>query len=149
MGSNLEVNPHLARAPRPGRSFNLWVLALALFASALAGFLRMQAAFYAWDVLTQLGLQPGPLYAALSGAVWGCVSLAAALGLLFRQRWAPVFTRFGAAGLALFYWIDRLFFTRSPDAQVNTPFAAGMTAVLLFFAFGVLALDRQKKFFKG
>jgi len=145
--SDLEVNPNLARGRRPGRSFNLWVLALGLLASAMAGFLRLQAALYAWDVLTHLGLQPGPLYAALSGAIWGIVSLAAALGLLLRQRWAPVFTRFGVAGMALFYWADRLLFTRSPDGQINAPFAAVMTAILVFYAFGVLALDRQKRFF--
>jgi hypothetical protein len=109
--------------------------------------LRLQATLYAWDVLTHLGLQPGPLYAALSGAIWGLVSLVAAMGLLLRQRWASVFTRFGAAGLALFYWVDRLLFTHSADGQINAPFAAGVTVVMVFFAFGVLSLDRQKKFF--
>jgi hypothetical protein len=139
-------NSHPSR--HPGRSFVLWVLILGLLASALDGFLRTQAAIYSWDVLTQLGLTPGPLYAALSGAVWGIVSLAAALGLLRRRRWAPVFTRLGVAGLALWYWIDRLFLTRAPDAAVNTPFAAGATVVLVFYALGVLSLEQQKKFFK-
>jgi hypothetical protein len=143
----MEMNPNPSRTRRPGRSFNLWVLALGLLASAFAGFLRLQAAVYAWDVLTHLGLQPGPLYAALSGAIWGIVSLAAALGLLLRLRWAPVFTRFGVAGLALVYWADRLLFTHSADGQINAPFAAAATVVLVFFALGVLSLDKTKKFF--
>jgi len=134
---------------RPGRSFNLWVLSIFLLASALAGFLRAQTAIYSWNLLIQLGLQPGPWYAAVSGAIWGCVSLAAAAGLLLRQRWAPVFTRLGVAGLALLYWADRLFLTRAADAQVNAPFAAVVTVVLVVYTLGVLALDQQKRFFKG
>ena len=145
MGNHLKVTS----SRRPRRSFELWVLVLVLLASALAGFLRLQAALYSWDVLTQIGMQPGPLVPALSGAAWGLISVAAAVGLFFRQRWAPIFTRFGVAGMALAYWIDRLVLTRSPDAQINAPFAAGATALLVFYAFGVLALDRQKQYFKG
>jgi hypothetical protein len=144
MGNHLEVTPSC----RPRRSFELWVLALVLLASALAGFLRLQAALYSWDVLIQIGMKPGPLYPALSGAAWGLVSLAAAVGLIFRLGWAPIFTRFGAAGMALAYWVDRLFLTRSLDAQINAPFAAGATALLVFYAFGVLSLERQKQYFK-
>ena len=143
MGNHLVVTS----SRRPRRSFELWVLVWVLLASALAGFLRLQAALYSWDVLIQVGLQPGPLYPALSGAVWGLISFTGAVGLVFRQRWAPIFTRFGAAGMALGYWIDRLFFTRSSDAQINAPFAAGATIVLVFFAFGVLALEKQKQYF--
>ncbi|HEX7395886.1 MAG TPA: hypothetical protein VF313_13240 [Anaerolineaceae bacterium] len=143
MGNHLEVTP----SRRPRRSFELWVLVCLLLASGLAGFLRLQAALYSWDVLIQIGLKPGPLYPTLSGAAWGLLSFVAAVGLIFRQRWAPNFTRIGAAGMALAYWIDRLVLTRSSDAQINTPFAAGATALLVFFAFGVLALERQKQYF--
>jgi hypothetical protein len=148
MGNRREVGS-AAPARRPGRSFVLIVLVLVLLASALSGFLRLQAAVYSFDVLTKLGLTPGPLYAALSGGLWGLISLVAALGLFLRLPWAPLFTRIGVALLALAYWIDRLALTRSPDAQVNAPFAAILTGVLLFYAFGVLSLEKQKKFFKS
>ena len=148
MGNRLEVGS-APSARRPGRSFELLVLVLVLLASALAGFLRLQAALYSYTVLTQLGLTPGPLYAAISGGIWGLISLASALGLFFRLPWAPLFTRFGVALIALAYWVDRLALTRSTDAQVNAPFAAILTAVLVFYAFGVLSLDKQKKYFKG
>lgn len=147
MGNRVEVGP-VSASRRPRRSFELLMLVLLLLASALAGFLRLQAALYSFDLLTKLGLTPGPLYAAVSGGLWGLVSLASALGLFLRQRWAPLFTRAGVAVMVLAYWVDRLLLTRSADAQVNAPFAAILTAVLVFYAFGVLSLEKQKKYFK-
>ncbi len=138
-----------AETRRPGRTFELWVLVALLLGSALSGFLRLQAAVYSYQVLVNLGLQPGPLYAAVSGGVWGIVSLAAAGGLLLRQRWAPNFTRIGVIVLALAFWVDRLAFSRSADAQTNFPFLAGATIFLVAFTFSVLALERQKRFFEG
>ncbi len=134
---------------RPGRTFELWVLVIILLVGALEGFLRLQAAVYTWSVLANVGITPGPLYLALSGAIWGLGLLVAAAGLFFRQRWAAWYTRIAAVALALAYWIDRLTFTRSVDAQTNWPFMAGLTALILAFVFSVLSLDRQKRFFEG
>lgn len=134
---------------RPGRTIELWVLVLILLVGALDGFLRLQAAVYAWKVLTDIGIDPGPLYLAVTGGVWGLVLLAAAVGLFFRQRWAPRFTRVTVVVLALAYWIDRLAFSHSADTQVNWPFTLAATLILLAFVFSVLALDRQKMFFEG
>ncbi len=134
---------------RPGRTFELWVLVIILLVGALEGFLRLQAAVYAWVVLSGIGISPGPLYLAISGAVWGLALLVAAAGLFFRQRWAPAYTRIAALVLALAYWIDRLAFTRSTDAQANWPFMAGVTVFFLAFVFSVLSLDRQKLYFES
>jgi len=134
---------------RPGRTFELWVLVIILLVGALEGFLRLQAAVYAWSVLAGIGITPGPLYLAISGGAWGLALLAAALGLFFRQRWAPGYARIVVMILALAYWADRLAFTRSADAQANWPFMAGVTVLALAFVFSVLALDRQKRFFEG
>ena len=134
---------------RPGRTIELWVLVLILLLGALDGFLRLQAAVYAWNVLSHLGINRGPLYLALTGAVWGLALLTAAAGLFFRQRWAPRITRIAVVVLALAYWIDRLAFTHAADTQVNWPFAAGATVFVLAFVFSVLELDRQKMFFEA
>jgi hypothetical protein len=134
---------------RAGRTFELWVLVLILLLGALEGFLRLQAAIYTWSVLVSFDIVPGPLYLAVSGAIWGLALLAAALGLFFRQLWAPGYTRVVVVVLALAYWADRLAFTRTADAQANWPFMAGVTALALAFVFSVLALDRQKRFFEG
>jgi hypothetical protein len=148
MGNKLEmkVDPDVRQ---PGRTFELWVLLLLLFGSALSGFLRLQAALYSYQVIVQLGMQPGPAYAAITGAGWGIVSLVAGGGLLLRQRWAPDFTRIGVVTLALAFWIDRLAFNRSPDTQNNLPFLAGVTIFMLVYTFAVLSLDRQKRFFES
>lgn len=146
MGNKLEMKP-VSEGSRPGRTFELWVLLLLLFGSALSGFLRLQAALYSYQVLVQSGMQPGPIYAAITGAAWGIVSLAAGGGLLLRQRWAPDFTRIGVIAQAVAFWIDRLAFNRAPDTQTNLPFLAGVTVFTLVFTFAVLSLDRQKRFF--
>ncbi len=148
MGRDLEMRSDLS-PQRPGRTIELWVLVLMLLVGAVDGFLRLQAAVYAWSVLAGIGITPGPLYLAISGALWGLALLAAAGGLFFRQRWAPRYTRITAVVLALAYWIDRLAFTHAADAQVNWPFMAGVTIFILAFVFSVLSLDRQKRFFEG
>ncbi len=134
---------------RPGKTFELWVLVIILLVGALEGFLRLQAAIYTWSVLASVGITPGPLYLAISGATWGLALLVAAVGLFIRQRWAPGYTRIVVVVLALAYWADRLAFTRSADAQANWPFMAGVTVLALAFVFSVLALDRQKMFFES
>ncbi len=148
MGSNVEMRTDLS-PQRPGRTFELWVLVIILLVGAFNGFLRLQAAVYTWSVLATIGITPGPLYLALSGAIWGLALLVAAVGLFFRQRWAPLFTHVTVIVLALAYWLDRLVFTRSADAQVNWPFMAVVTVFTLAFVFSVLSLDRQKRFFEG
>ncbi len=134
---------------KPGRTFELWVLVLILLVGSLEGFLRLQAAIYTWSVLAGIGITPGPLYLAISGAIWGLALLVSAAGLFFRQRWAAWYTRIAAVALALAYWIDRLAFTRSAVAQANWPFMAGVTVFFLAFVFSVLSLDRQRRFFEG
>lgn len=134
---------------KPGRTFELWVLALLFLLSAGFGFQRLGVTIYAWGTLEKLGMQPGPVYTALTGALWGLASLAAGGGLLLRRRWAPRFAREASLALAALYWVDRLALTRSPDAQASLGFAAIVTAFLLAFTFSVLALERQKRFFES
>ena len=74
---------------RPGRSVELWLLALGLLAISITGWLRLQFVIGAWDFLSQTGVEPGPLYQAILGGVWGAGGLVCAAGLLLRQRWAP------------------------------------------------------------
>jgi hypothetical protein len=141
MGKTLEMDE------RPGRTFELWGLIWLLLLSAMYGFQRLGVSLYAWDTLQELGMQPGPLYTALSGGIWGLASLVSGAGLFFGWRWAPAYTRVAALGLAAFYWVDRLALTRSAVAQVNEPFAAGLTVALVGLTFGILALNRQRRYF--
>lgn len=134
---------------RPGRSFELWLLALCLLGFSLAGWLRLQFAVVAWDFLIQTGLNPGPLYQAVVGAVWGAGGLICGAGLLLRRRWAPAVTRAVVVLLAAWFWADYLLLTRDPAAKGNWPFLLVLTVIGIAFTFAVLALNRQKQFFEG
>jgi hypothetical protein len=134
---------------KPGRTFELWLLALGLLFFSLSGWLRLQFVMSAWNFLIQTGISPGPLYQATMGGAWGVAGLVCAGGLLLRRRWAPVVTRLTALVLAGWYWADFLLFTRAADARDNWPYMLGITLIVLAFTFGVLALNRQKGFFKS
>ena len=133
---------------KPGRTFELWLLALGLLVVSLTGWLRVQAVLFAWDFLIQSGIYPGPLYQALMGAAWGLGGLVCAAGLLLRWKWAPGATRLSVLALAAWYWLDYLVFTRAADARDNWPYTLALTLIGLLFTFAVLALNRQKRYFK-
>ncbi len=132
----------------PGRTFELWLLALGLLGTSLSGWLRVQAALSAWSFLIQAGMDPGPLYQAVMGAAWGLGGLVCAAALLLRQKWAPGATRFSVLLLAAWYWLDFAFFTRASAAHDNWPYMLVLTVIGLGFTFAVLALNRQKRFFQ-
>ncbi len=105
-----------------------WLL-LVLFSAA--GWLRMIDSLADWQWLNLAGVQPGPLYLVISGALWGLVGLAAALWMLFRRPWGRMAGLSAAVVIALTYWLDRLLFDRAPGSQSNIGFALLMTVQLL------------------
>ena len=133
---------------KPGRSIELWLLAIGLLVISLIGWLRLQLVVADWDFLLQNGVAPGPAYQAILGGVWALGGLVCAAGLLVRQRWAPAATRIVVLLLIAWYWIDYLALTRAPDAADNWPYMLGLTLLGSLFAFGVLALNHQKRFFE-
>ncbi len=132
---------------RPGRTIELWLLALGLLAFSGLGWLRLQLVITSWDFLQQSGAQPGPVYQLGVGAVWALSGLLCAWGLLQRWRWAPALTRGVVLGLAVWYWVDALTLTRAADAAGNWPYMLGVTLFCVAFTLGVLALNRQKRYF--
>jgi hypothetical protein len=132
---------------KPGRTIELWLLALGLLFVSLSGWLRLQFVVNAWDFLIQTGIYPGPLYHAIGGGVWGLAGLVSAGGLLLRQRWAPAVTQASVVLVSGWYWLDYLLFTRSPDTRDNWPYMLVLTVVCLLLTFIILALNRQRRFF--
>jgi hypothetical protein len=132
---------------KPERSFELKALIVLLLLGAWMGLARLQSALFDWALIEKLGAQPGALYLALTGGVWALLLLLSALGLFFGARRAPLFTILSVTALAALYWFDRLALTRSTDAQVNGPFAAVLTLLLLAYTILVLRLPRQKELF--
>ena len=135
------------RVIKPAHSFELWVLMIGLLVTAAAQFGRLQQSLVLRSTLEQYNLAGGPVYAAVTGGIFGLLMLTAAVTLFFRRRWAPAFTRVCAVLFALWFWADRIILTRSADGTINTPFLIGCTVIGLAYVFSVLALDRQKRFF--
>ena len=135
--------------PQIKRSFLLKLLVLAYLLLSLMGWLRLEQALQYWGFLKELGVFPGPFYIAFGGAVWGAAGLACALALWLRRPFAPLLAYTAALFCTLWYWADRLFLAQNSLANLNWPFALGVNLLLLLFIFLVLALPRQKKFFKS
>jgi hypothetical protein len=131
---------------RPKRSLTLKALAVGMLVFSLFGWLRTQQAISNWGFLIQLGIQPGPLYLALGGALWGLLGLTAAASLWYRLAWTVVFTETTALVFAASYWLDRLALSRSAVSQTNLFFAIGLTAIGLIYTFGVV--ERLKRAFQ-
>ncbi len=131
------------RAPRRKRSFWLKVLIVGLLIFSAAGWLRLQQSLAGWDFLREIGLNPGPLYLALTGAATGAGGLTAALGVWLRQRWGYIFTRVFILVWQVWSWIDRLWLTQTDTARVGWPFALGTTVLVLLFVFAILAEEER------
>lgn len=144
--SELSPTPNQSR---PGRTFELWILILMMAIMAVAGFSRAGLAMRDAALLNEIGIQPGPVYLMATGILSGMFFLTSTLALLLRQCWASDFTRVGVVVYALWSWIDRLALTHASDAQANFPFSLAATLILLAYVFAVLALNRQKRFFKS
>ena len=109
------------------------LLAAAFLYLAILGVSRLQQSLLDWDILQSLGMRPGPLYAAISGGVWGILGLAAAVLAFTRAAWAAPVIFAAALAFAVSYWFDFLFLTRAAEMMVNWPFALGLTIVGLLY----------------
>ena len=107
------------------------------------GGLRLAYAINSWRWLQHYLPTPGPLYVAVSGGLWAAAALAAVLSLALRWAWTERTCQIIAAAFALWYWGDRLYFSRSADSQANTPFYLGFTVICLVYV--VAALRRQQQ----
>ena len=135
------------RPPRgKRRPFEVYLLVLGALAFSGFGWLRLQQAVVYWAWIKPPSFPFSAWYVAAGGAAWGVAGLAAAVGLWFRLRRAAQFARLAAVFYALTYWLDRLLFTRSQSAWANWVFALSLTIAGLFFVFGALEMERQKRY---
>jgi len=116
--------------PLQKHKFRFWVLWLGYLYICVSGWMRMVTSITDWYWLNQAGLTPGPLYLAITGAVWGLVGLAALAWLLIGWPWSRLAGTAAALVFALTYWLDRLLVAEDPQ---NLVFAAGFTLILLLF----------------
>ena len=125
---------------------SFWVRLLigGLLVMSLTGFVRCQQSIANWEWLRSLGMSPGPLYLAISGGLWGSISLAAGLGLWFKKEWAYSFTRAAVTVLILTGWLEKLLFSRTEDAWTNLPFSILLSLAVLGYTMVVLAKNIAK-----
>ncbi len=70
------------------RSFWARVFIAGLLLLSLSGWLRFEQALTNWAYYREIGIQPGPLYLAITGVLAGLAGLGAGISLWMRQRWA-------------------------------------------------------------
>lgn len=132
--------PQAPAVSRPSRwrSLQRAVLWLGFACIATAGWVRLVTAVNNWYWLDFAKLNPGPLYLAITGGLWGVTALAALLWMVPRRPGSRIVGLSAAVFFALTYWIDRLFISTHPEGAGNTPFAIFLTIFLLAYVYLVL-----------
>jgi type III secretory pathway component EscS len=126
------------------RPFLLKLIILSLAIIAVMGWLRVYQSIYQWETLLRFGVQPGPWYSLISGAVIGVVSTIAALSTWLRFAWSQKYVQISIVILAAGWWLDYLIFSQSSIAFYNLPFRMVATSIYLGFVFGYFYLTKKQ-----
>jgi hypothetical protein len=119
--------------------FRVYLAAGGIFMAAIFGWMRFTLSIANWNLYQTLGVTPGVWYLAANGLLSGLVYTVAGIMALFpnEKKRKPV-SLLLLSGLILF-WIDRICFARSQEAQTAMPFSlaasAGITILAIFFLF--------------
>lgn len=127
------------------RPLTVTILAIAVLIIAVVNIIRFWATIRNWETLTSLEVYPGPFYIALTGIFWA-IAFFIIFWLIWNGHPKARIASFIAIGLYIaYYWLDRLVFqNRIP--QKNTPFAIGMTILVVFYTLLSLSLPANKAF---
>ena len=132
---------------RPKRPFSVTLLAIGVLTLAAAGFVRLGHAVTSWNDLINLSLSISPIYMVVTGLIFGLAGLPIGWGVWRGLSWAPRFTTGYIIFVLTYFWLNRIFFIRSETGLVNTPFAIGVTILILPGMSWVLFRKRAKRFF--
>jgi hypothetical protein len=123
---------------RRKRSFFFWGLLLGFAFLSLSGWSRLFGSINSWYWLTLANISPGPLYLAVTGAVWGIIGLAALLWIGLRRPGYPQAGTIAALLFALTYWADRLLFRQTEASVPNLLFSMLFTLFCLLYVLLIL-----------
>lgn len=122
------------------RSFWLKFLAFTLLILSLTGWLRLYQSFYQWQWLVELGVNPGPLYTAVSGAVSGLAAGVGAAALWLHLSWSKRYIQICVLVLMAASWLEYLLFTRTDAGFADLPFRLISSILYLGFVYLYLQL---------
>ena len=94
--------------------------------------LRLWTAIAWQKTLAEFATIPGPMYMAVSGAIWLIIGLSLTWSLLQEKIWAGKMLAVAAAGYSVWYWCERLIW-QAPRS--NWPFAITVNLIALVFIF--------------
>ncbi|PKO04118.1 MAG: hypothetical protein CVU41_18625 [Chloroflexi bacterium HGW-Chloroflexi-3] len=126
------------------RPFLLKLIILSLLIIAVMGWLRVYQSIYQWETLVRFGVQPGPWYSLISGALIGVLGTFGALSTWLRLSWGQKYVQISIVILAASWWLDYLVFSQSSIAFYNLPFRIVATSIYLGFVFGYFYLTKNK-----
>ncbi|MBI9043159.1 MAG: hypothetical protein JEZ06_01665 [Anaerolineaceae bacterium] len=120
------------------------VLIIGLLGFSLLGWLRLYQIIQDWDLIFSFSMSVPSLYLAVGGGTWGLAFLTAGLALWLRWPRAERFTRFVVLFITSWYWIDRLFFTRSTASRSNLLFSILLSILGVLLTMIVLEFYDEK-----
>lgn len=129
------------------RPFSVTLLAIGVLTLALVGLVRAWQAIRLWDFLDTLDVSPG--YLVVTGLLVGLAGLPAIWGLWRGKAWSKRFTLAYIGTLLAFFWVDRVFMTRSQTTLINTPFAIGISLLLIILTSWILFRKPARQFFES
>jgi len=134
----------LTVAPAPARRRPWWLklIAFGLLILSLTGWLRLGQTIARWDSLLEAGIQPGPLYLAVSGFLIGLGALTGGVAVWRRSRSAPRLALLMLVVWVVWLWVDRLWIATSPTTLSNAPFLLGASIIILAGTFYALRRGR-------
>lgn len=123
----------------------IYLTAAGIFAAAIMGWMRCVLTISNWQLFTSLGVQPGAWYLAINGLASGLVyTFAGVLTLTPDEKWKKPVLLLLISGL-LIYWIDRICFARSLEAQTSLPFSLVFSTGLTLIAVCLLFWDNIRR----
>ena len=131
---------------RPRLPFRITLILWVVLTSTAWNVVRVWTGI-SWRIpLAAYAREPGPLYVAVSGAVFVLLGVSVLWGFWRREWWAARALLLGAWIYVLWVWADRLIF--QTQDRSNWPFAAVLTAAFLAWT-TIVALDKRNQAYLG
>jgi hypothetical protein len=127
----------------------LFVFATLFLGIAVTHLLALRMTFVSWNWLRAFEIAPGTTYLVYKNIFFALGFLIAAIALLFRKRWAPLYSSILSVLMVAWFWLDRTILNQSP-----LPFSQHwFLLVLTFLSLGLTLVSmvllvpcmRQKK----